>query len=154
MTVVVFATDNESNVFAHFEWIVTLKNEAFVLSFHERKSPRDAGEYSPHALAHDLLESIQERQFFLIEQRVFRYGEDDAGSMAFLQLKGDVIYEKFVTRDRQAVLGIEVSKVSELVGELVPQSRIGQDFTVTVAFVSLYERGEECLLVVHRRSLA
>jgi hypothetical protein len=55
----------------------------------------------------------------------------------------------FVARNGQTVLGIEVSKMSELASELVPQARIGQDLPVSVAFASLDERREECLLVVH-----
>jgi hypothetical protein len=33
--------------------------------------------------------------------------------------------------------------VRELVGELVAQARVGEDFPVTVAFAALYERRDE-----------
>ena len=57
-----------------------------------------------------------------------------------LQLAEDVVDEEFVARNRQAVLGIEVFEVRELVDELVAQAWIGEDLPVTVAFASLYER--------------
>jgi len=63
--------------------------------------------------------------------------------MPFLQLEGDVVDEQFVAGNRQAVLGIEVFEVRELVGELVAQARVGEDFPVTVAFAALYERRDE-----------
>ena len=47
--------------------------------------------------------------------------------MSFLQLDGDVADEEFVAGNGQAVLGIEVCEVRELVCELVAQAWIGED---------------------------
>lgn len=63
--------------------------------------------------------------------------------MSFLQLKGDVVDEKFVAGNRNAILGIEVCEVRELARELVAQSWAGKDLPVTVAFVPLHEGRDE-----------
>jgi hypothetical protein len=133
---------------------VTLEDEAFVLCLDERKPPRNTGENGAYAASDDLLESFDEREFFLVERGVFGDGEDRVGGVPFLQLDCDVIDEEFVAGNGQAVLGIEVCEVRELVGELVTQAWVGEDLPVTVPFTALHECRDECLLVVHGRSLA
>ena len=143
MTILVFAADDEADVFAFFERIVTLQDEAFVLGLDEGEASGNAGEHGAHAASDDLLESFDERKFFLVKRGVFGDGEDDVGRVPFLQLKGDVVDEEFVAGNGQTVLGIEVCEVRELAGELVAQAWIGQDLPVTVAFAALHERRDQ-----------
>lgn len=103
---------------------MTLKNEALVLCLNEGEASRNAGEDGAHAASDDLLESLDEREFFLVKRGVFGDGEDDFGRVPFLQLEGDIVDEQFVAGNGQAVLGIEVREVRELVGELVAQVRV------------------------------
>jgi len=42
----------------------------------------------------------------------------------------------------------------EPVGEFVAQTWVGEDLPVTVAFAALHGRRDECLLVVHGKSVA
>jgi hypothetical protein len=123
--------------------IVTLKDEAFVLCLNEGETSRNAGEDGAHAASDDLLESIDEREFFLVECGVFGDGEDDVGRVPSLQLEGDVVDEEFVAGNGQTVLGIEVCEVREFVDELVAQAWVGEDLTVTIAFTALHERRDE-----------
>jgi hypothetical protein len=58
LTVLVFAADDEADVFAFFWRIVTLKDEAFVLCLNEGEAARNAGEDGAHAAPDDLLESL------------------------------------------------------------------------------------------------
>ena len=133
---------------------MTLENEAFVFRFDEGEACWYTGEDSTHAASDDLLESFSEREFLLVERRVFRNCKDDVGRVSFPQLDCDVVDEEFVAGNGQAVLGIEVREVCELVSKLVAQARVGKDLPVTVAFAALHERRNECLLVVHVRSVA
>lgn len=139
MTILVFAADNEADVFAFFERIVTLEDKAFVLRLDEGEASWNAGEDAPHAAPDDLFESFDERKFLLVELGVFGDGKDNVGRVPFLQLKGDVVNEEFVAGNGQAVLGIEVCEVRELAGEFVTQAWIGQDLPVTIAFAPLHE---------------
>jgi len=118
---------------------VTFEDEAFVFRLNEREASGNAGEDSAHAASDRLLESFEKQQFLLIERGVFRDCENNARRVPFLQLNGDVLDEKFVAGNRNAVLGIEVCEVRELVGELVAQSCVGENLPVTVAFVPLHE---------------
>ena len=61
-----------------------------------------------------LLESLDERKFFLVEREVFGDDKDDFATVPFLQLEGDVVDEQFVAGNGQPVLGIEVCEVREL----------------------------------------
>ena len=63
--------------------------------------------------------------------------------MSFLQLNCDVFDEKLVAGNRHAVLGIEVREMRELVGEFVPQTRVGEDLSVTIPFGPLHECREK-----------
>ena len=112
---------------------MALEDEAFVLCLDEGEAPGNAGEDGAHAASDDLLESFDEREFFLVERGVFGNDEDDVGRVPSLQLAGDVVDEEFVARNRQAVLGIEVFEVRELVDELVAQAWVREDLPVTVA---------------------
>jgi len=122
---------------------VTLKDKAFVLCLNEGEASRNAGKDGAHAASDDLLESLDEREFFLVERGVFGDDKDDFGTVPFLQLEGDVVDEQFVARNGQAVLGIEICEVRELVGELVAPARVGDDLPVTVAFAALHKRRDE-----------
>jgi len=122
---------------------VTLKDEAFVLCLDEGEAARNAREDGAHAAPDDLLESLDEREFFLVERWVFGDGEDDSRTAPFLQFLGDVVDEELVAGDGQAKLGIEVGEVRELVGELVAQAWVGEYLPVTVAFAALHERRDE-----------
>jgi hypothetical protein len=66
-----------------------------------------------------LLECLDEREFLLVEGRVFGDGEHEFARLPFLQLAGDVIYKEFIAGDGQSILWVEVCEVSELVGELM-----------------------------------
>ena len=127
MTLLVSAADDEAYVLAFFHRFVTLEDEAFALCLDEGEASGNAGEDGAHGAADDLLESFDEREFFLVERGVFRDGEDDVGGVPFLQLEGDVVDEEFVAGNGQAVLGIEVCEVRELFGELVAQAWVGED---------------------------
>jgi hypothetical protein len=72
----------------------------------------------------------------------------------FPQLDGDVVDKEFVAGNGQPVLGIEIREVREPSYEFVTQTRVGENFPVTVAFVALHERSDECLLDLHERSVA
>jgi hypothetical protein len=143
MTILVFAADNESDVFASFQRIMALEDEAFVLGLDKGEASGNAGQDSAHAASDDLPESLDERQFFLVECGVFRYGVDDVWRVPFLQLEGDVADEEFVVGNGQAVLGIEVREVREFVDELSAQARVREDFPITVALAALHERPDE-----------
>lgn len=60
-----------------------------------------------------------------------------------MQLSSDVVDKKFVAGKRQAIFGIEVSKVRKLAGEFASQARVGEDLPVAIAFAALYERRYE-----------
>jgi hypothetical protein len=66
-----------------------------------------------------LLESLDEREFFLVELWVFGDGEHEFARLPFLQLAGDVIYKKLIAGDWQAIPRVEVGEVSELASEFV-----------------------------------
>ena len=74
--------------------------------------------------------------------------------MPFPQLDCDVLDEEFIAGNRQSILGVEVREMRELVGEFVAQAWIGKNLPLTVAFAALHERSNECMLVVHGRSVA
>src|SRR3974377_1495897 len=76
MTVLILLADNEADVFVFLERIMALKNKAFVLRLDKREASGNAGQHSPHATPDDLLESLDERQFFLVECGIFGYGVD------------------------------------------------------------------------------
>ena len=97
---------------------MTLEDEALVFGFNEGEASWNTGQDSAHATSDYLLESFDERQFFLVESGIFRNGVDDVRGVPFLQLAGDVVDEEFVAGKGQAVLGIEVREVREFVGEL------------------------------------
>ena len=118
---------------------MTLKDEAFILSLNEGKAARNAGEDGAHAASDSLLESLDEREFFLVQRGIFGNGKDDLGRVPFLQLVGGVTDEESIAGNRQAVFGIEVCKVYKLAYELVAQARVGKNLPVTVALVSLHE---------------
>jgi len=101
MTVFVLAVDDEADIFAFFQRIVTLKDEAFVLCFHEGEVSGNAREDSTHATSYYLLECFDKRQFLLVERGVFGDGENDTWRMALLQFKGDVIDKQFVAGNGQ-----------------------------------------------------
>ncbi len=122
---------------------MTLKDEAFVLCLDEGEASWDAGEDGAHAASDDLLESLDEREFFLVERWVFGDGEDDSGTAPFLQFLGDVVDEELVAGNGQAELGIEVCEVRKLVGELVAQAWVREYLPVPVAFAALHERRDE-----------
>jgi hypothetical protein len=63
---------------------MTLEDEAFVLRLDENEVSRNAGEEGANTASDDLFESFDEREFFLVERRVFGDGEDDVGRVAFL----------------------------------------------------------------------
>src|SRR5439155_15374185 len=121
MTVFVLATDDEANILAFFYRIVTLKDETLVLCFDELEATRNTREHGAYAASDNLREGFDEREFFLVERRVFGYGEDDVRRVPFLQLDCNVVDEEFIAGKGQAVLGIEVCEVRELVGKLVAQ---------------------------------
>ncbi len=56
----VFAADDEADVFSSFKWVVTFKDEAFVLCLNEGKASRNAGEDGTYAASDNLLESLDE----------------------------------------------------------------------------------------------
>lgn len=122
---------------------MALEDETFVLRLYEGEASGNAGEDGAHAASDDLFESVDEREFFLIERGVLGDGENDVGRVSFLQLEGDVVDEEFVAGNGQAVPGIEVCEVCELVGELAAQAWVGEDLPVTVAFAALHERRDE-----------
>jgi hypothetical protein len=78
---------------------VTLKDETFVLCLNEGEAFWNAGENGAHAASDDLLESLDEREFFLIERGVFGDREVDFGGVSFLQLEGNVVDEKFIAEN-------------------------------------------------------
>jgi hypothetical protein len=135
--------------------MVTFEDEASVLRFDEGEASRNAGEDCAHAPSDDLLECFDEREFFLIECGVFGDYEDDVGRMPFLQLDCDVVDQEFVAgRNGEAILGIKVCEVRELVGELAAQARVGENFPATIALAALHEGRDECMLVVHPSRVA
>ena len=107
----------------------------------------NAGEDGAHASSDDLLETFDEREFFLIEREVFGDCEDDARRVPFFQLDCYVVDEEFVAGNGQGELGIEVCEVREPLGEFVAQTWVGEDLPVTVAFAALHERRDECCSV-------
>jgi hypothetical protein len=70
MTILVFAADNEADVFLFFQRIVTLEDEAFVLGLDEGEAPGNAGEDGAHAASDDLRENLDKREFFLVERGI------------------------------------------------------------------------------------
>jgi len=75
---------------------VTLKDETFVLCLNEGEASRNAGEDGTHVSSDDVLQRLDQGEFFLIDSGVLGDGEDDFGRVPFLQLEGDVVDEKFV----------------------------------------------------------
>jgi hypothetical protein len=61
LTVLIFAADNEADIFTPFQWVMAFKNETFVLRLDEGETPRNAGEDSSHTASDDLLEGLDER---------------------------------------------------------------------------------------------
>ena len=92
--------------------------------------------------------------FFLVECGVFGKNVNNRGTVALLQLAGDVLGEEFASRNGQTVPGIEICNVGELVSELASLTRVGEDLKVAVAFPGLYERKDPCRLVVHEGRVA
>src|SRR5437588_553543 len=119
---------------------MTLEDETFVLCLDKGEASGNAAQDGAHAAPDDLLESLDERQLFLVERGVFRDGVDDVRRVPFLQLESDVVDEEFVAGNGQAVLRIEVREVREFVGKLSAQTRVGEDLPVTVAFAAPHER--------------
>lgn len=122
MAIIVLSADDEADIFVFLQRVVTLKDEAFVLCLDEGKTSRKARENGAHAATHDLSESVDEREFFLIKRGVFGNGEDDLGRAPLLQLKSDVIDKELIAGNGNAIFRIEIFKVRKLVDELVPQA--------------------------------
>src|SRR5689334_22666630 len=114
MALVVFAPDDEPNVFALFQWIRPFKYEALILCFNEGEASGNAGEHSAHTTSDDLFESFEKREILLVEPCVFRDGEDNTRGVSFLQFSCDVVDEKFIAGNGDPVLGIEITEVREL----------------------------------------
>jgi hypothetical protein len=55
---------------------MALKDEPFVLRLNECETPRNARKNRAHAASHNLLESFNDWEIFLVERRVLRDGED------------------------------------------------------------------------------
>jgi hypothetical protein len=64
MAILVFVANNEADVFAPLQRIVTLEDEAFVLRLDEGEASRKTGEHSAHATSDDLLKSVDEQELF------------------------------------------------------------------------------------------
>jgi len=154
MTVLVFSADDEANVFVFFQRIVTLEYEAFVLRLDEGEVSGNVGEDGAHAASDDLAESFDEREFFLVEGGVFRHGEDDVGECRFCNSMAMSSAKSLLLGKGRRYLGSKSVKCASWLVNFVAQAWVGKDLAVTGAFAALHERRDECMLVVHGRSVA
>src|SRR5258708_2097557 len=82
MAVFIFVTDDEADVFALFERVVTLEDETLVFGLDEGETARDAGEDCAHASADDLVGGGAQPAVSLCECGVLTDGDDDRRAVA------------------------------------------------------------------------
>ena len=137
--VFVFSANNKPDVFRFFQWIMALKDKAFIFGLHESESSWNTRQNCAHPSPYDLLQNLDKRDFLLIERRILGDGKNNLRGVPLVQLSGDVVYEKPVAGNWKTILRVEILEVSELARELMTQTRIGDHLPVAITLVALHE---------------
>jgi hypothetical protein len=118
---------------------MALKDKAFIFGLHESQSSWNTRQDCAHPSPYDLLQSLDERDFLLIDRRILGDGKNNLRGVPLVQLSGDVVNEKPVAGNWNTILRVEILEVSELTCELMTQTGIGDHLPVTIALVALHE---------------
>ena len=70
LTIPVLAADEETDVFAFFQWIVPLEDETFVVGLDESEASGKAGKHGAQAATDDLFESLDKREFCVVKRGI------------------------------------------------------------------------------------
>ena len=70
LTILVLAADDETDVFAFFQWIVPLEDETFVVGLDESEASGKAGKHGAQAATDDLFESLDKREFCVVKRGI------------------------------------------------------------------------------------
>jgi len=83
LTILVLAADDETDVFAFFQWIVPLEDETFVVGLDESEASGKAGKHGAQAATDDLFESFDKREFCVVKRGILGDSKDDVGERRF-----------------------------------------------------------------------
>ena len=83
LTIPVLAADEETDVFAFFQWIVPLEDETFVVGLDESEASGKAGKHGAQAATDDLFESFDKREFCVVKRGILGDSKDDVGERRF-----------------------------------------------------------------------